>query len=223
MDADPSPEIPRLLDIRLTRTTPSLGCSFAIGVILTGLATLAWIFREHASSGKNGWLIYVFCGGFGFFGVLVLWAWFRQMLMLRVPVPIVEISHQPFRVGGKAKIALIQQGPAKLKSLRANLVCLEQHITWRERSGGDGDGGGSYRDVREKLIYTQNLVSMPFVMASKEGGWHTQQEFTIPADAKPSEETDTHAILWRIELWGKGVFLGSCMHPFPIEVAAVDA
>lgn len=222
MDADPAPEVPQLLPIRLSRSTPLLGCSFLIGALLTGLATLAWIFGHKMTEEKNGWLIYVFCGGFGFFGLLVLWAWFRQVLMLHVPVPIVEISHQPFRVGGTAKIALIQRGPAKLKSLRANLICLEQHITWRERSGDD-NSGGSYRDVREKLIYTQNLVSMPFVMAPKGEGWHTQQEFTIPADAKPSEETDTHAILWRIELWGKGTFLGSYMHPFPVEVAAAEA
>lgn len=219
--ADPAPEIPRVLPIRLASAAPSLGCTFFIGAFLTGIALVAWLLGRNMTQEKNGWLLYVFCGGFGFFGLLILWSFVRQIAIARVPATIVEISAQPFRIGQTARIALIQRGPVRLRSLRANLVCLEQHITWHQRTGDDSSGSG-YRKVDEKLILTQNLVDAREVRALAGDTWQGQREFEIPADARPSLETDAHVILWRIELWGKAGFLGSFMHPFDVEVAGAS-
>jgi len=215
---DPAPDYPRLLPIRLARSTPSLTFTFIIGAILTGVAALAWFAGHNYRHQENGWLLPVFCGVFAFFGLLVLWSWFSQLLMSRTPITLVEISSQPFYAGETFRIALIQRGPAKIKSLRANLVCLEQHITWKERSDSDG-GTESYRHVKEKMIHTQNLVDASFILAPTGSDWHTIQEFTVPADARPSLDTNTHCILWKIELWGKGPLLGNFMHPFEVQVS----
>lgn len=213
-DIDPAPEIPRVLPVRLVAATPSLGCTFTIGALLTGLAAVAWIFGRETTRQPNGWLIYVFCGGFGFFGLLVLWSFCRQFLASFVPPAIVEISGQPLVPGRGARIALLQRGPARLRSLRANLVCLEQHITLRRNR----KPGSPSRQIEEKLVHTQNLVDAADIRVLGGDTWREVRDFTIPADAPHSLDSETHVILWRIELWGRAGALGSFMHPFPVEV-----
>ena len=112
----------------------------------------------------------------------------------------------------------MQPGPAELFSLRASLICLEQHITLIPRKGGSSGVTRTDREVKEKMIHTQNLVDEDGLRVFAGEIWRRTVEFTVPADGLASKETEKHVILWRIEVWGKGRFFASFMHPYNVQV-----
>ena len=59
-----------------------------------------------------------------------------------------KFQRSPFVLGEELQVAFIQPGSATLWSLRANLVCLEQHITTTSNLANDS---GISRQVREVI------------------------------------------------------------------------
>ena len=215
---DPLPDIPRVLSVRLHTPPLPIKFGFVLGLVVTAMSYGMWLIAKNTKGGDGSIVLWIFAIVFGLLGILLVWSSIRQFIIARTPPTIVEISDALLIAGRAARIALIQPGPAKLKSLRANLVCLEQHIRWREREDSEGRTE-SYREVDEKMIHTENLIEARDVRALNGDHWQELREFVMPADARASSSTDSHAIIWRIELWGKGPFFGSFMRPFEIKVA----
>lgn len=211
MDSPP----PSYLPVRLKRETPfksQLGCSAFIALVLLAVATLAWFAGK--SPGDNSWVAYVVSVVFGFFGLLVLWSLIRQLAAVGLRETIVELSADPLQPGESAKLCLIQPGPAKLKSLRANLVCLEQ----RTRSVWNSQTKRNETRTDERILSTENLVDAQHLNVSAGDAWHELREFSLPSDAPVAGTQGELTVLWKIEVWGTGYLFASFMHPFPVDV-----
>lgn len=206
---------PSFLPIRLKRETPfksQLGCTFAITLVLVGMAAFAWLAGK--SPADNSWVAYVVSAGFGFFGLLILWSLIRQMAAVRIRESIVELSAEPLQPGQSAKACLIQPGPAKLKSLRANLVCIETRLT----TGWNSQTKRTEARRQEKMLSTENLIEATHLNVAAGDAWHEIREFSLPSDAPIAATTGEITISWKVEVWGTGYFLASFMHPFPVDV-----
>lgn len=211
MDTPP----PSFLPVRLKRETPfssQLGCTGIIAIVLLAVATLAWFAGK--SPGDNSWVAYVISVGFGVFGVLVAWAFIRQLAAIGLKETIVELSTEPLQPGESAKLCVIQPGPAKLKSLRANLVCLER----RTRMVKNAQTKRMEPQTEERMVSTENLLDAQHINVSSGDAWHEIREFSLPADAPVAGTQGELTTLWKIEIWGAGYVMASFMHPFPIDV-----
>lgn len=223
--ADPASHVPQVLKHRLTRETPfasQLGCTFLIALILGAVSALgvaAGITSED-DKGENNWVPYVVGGGFGFFGLLVLWSGIRQLATRGIKETIVEVSASALHLGQSAKVALVQQGPATVSSLRANIICVETTSRMVTATDSKQQGSRSRREVREKYLVQENIFEASHLRVAHGDVWHETREFTVPAEGKPTqgEETDDYYVRWRIEVWGKAGLIGSFMHPFPVKV-----
>lgn len=222
--ADPASHVPQVLKCRLKRGTPfasQLGCTFLIALILGAVAALgiAAGITSADDKGKNNWVPYVVGGGFGFFGLLVLWSGIRQLATRGIKETIVEVSASALQLGQSAKVALVQQGPATISSLRANIICVETTaymVTVTDKQ----QGPRSRREVREKYLVQENIFDASHLRVAHGDVWHETREFTVPVEGKPTqgEETEDYYVRWRIEVWGKAGLIGSFMHPFPVKV-----
>jgi hypothetical protein len=220
--ADPASHVPQVLKHRLTRETPfasQLGCTFLIALILGAVAALgiAAGITSADDEGKNNWVPYVVGGGFGFFGLLVLWSGIRQLATRGIKETIVEVSASALKLGQSAKVALVQQGPASIGSLRANIICVE---TTSRMVSAPGSKTGPRREQREKYLVQENIFDASHVRVAHGDVWHETREFTVPPEGKPTqgEDTDDYYVRWRIEVWGRAGLIGSFMHPFPVKV-----
>jgi hypothetical protein len=205
---------PLLLAHRLTCSSPSLGCNLAFGMLLTGLASLAFVLLRRHPEEEDAWIIYGMAGIFAIFGLLILWSWFRQMIIPRGSRPLVEVSMEPWVIGQGVKMALVQPGPARLKSLRSNLICLQQDIQYKDGRGSSG----RRRHVAEKIVSTETLIEAWHLRVTHGDQWHEIREITLPRDSPPSKVSASQVIRWRIEVWGKGRGLGSFMDVYDITV-----
>jgi hypothetical protein len=156
----------------------------------------------------------VVSGGFGLFGILVLWSFIRQVAAIGLAETIVEVSTEPLQPGEMFRICVIQPGPAKLKSLRANLVCLEE----RRHTVRNSQTKRTEARVEEKQISTENLVEATHLHVAAGDVWHEIREFTLPADTPVAGTKEGVSISWKVEVWGAGYGLASFMHPFPVDV-----
>jgi hypothetical protein len=204
------------LPVRLKRETPfksQLGCTAALAVVLLGMAAFGY-YAGKSPPEKNSWVAYVVGGAFGFFGLLLVWSFIRQLAAAGMQETMVELSTEPLQPGQSASICLIQPGPAKLESLRANLLCFEERRFTVRNSKTSRDE----ERTAQKLISTENLLEAkhPHVAAGDE--WHEIREFSLPADARISGTHNGVTISWKIEVWGAGYWLASFMHPFRVDV-----
>jgi hypothetical protein len=221
--ADPASRVPQVLKLRLTRETPftsQLGCTFLIALILGAVAALgiaAGISSEDEEG--NTWVPYVVGGVFGFFGLLVLWSGIRQLATCGIKETVVEVSAKVLHLGETAKVALLQQGPAIISSLRANILCVE---TTSRMVTVSGSKTGPRREQSERYLVQENVFDASYLRVAQGDVWQETCEFTVPSKGKPTqgEETDDYYVRWRIEVWGKAGFIGSFMHPFPVKVIA---
>jgi hypothetical protein len=202
--------------VRLKRQTPftsQLGCTFLLALLLLGVATFCYFAGQGPGRGER-WVPYAVGGGFGFFGLLLLWSFIRQLAAVGLKETIVELSTEPLQPGQTAKICVIQPGGAKLKSLRANLVCFES----RRFIVRNSKTNTNESRTAEKLISTENLLEAKHLNVAEGDTWHEIREFFLPADAPIAGTNDDLTISWKIEVWGTGYFLASFMHPFPVDV-----
>jgi hypothetical protein len=211
-----SPPAPSFLPVRLRRETPfksQLGCTAALAVVLLGMGAFGY-FAGNSPPEKNSWVAYVVAGAFGFFGLFLLWSFIRQLAAAGIRETIVELSTEPLQPGQTAQICLIQPGPAKLKSLRANLLSFEtRRFTMRNSETSTNESRSA-----EKLISTENLMEARHLNVAAGDAWQESQEFSLPANAPVTETKGDLSISWKIEVWGTGYWLASFMHPFLVDV-----
>ncbi|OAI56598.1 hypothetical protein AYO49_03945 [Verrucomicrobiaceae bacterium SCGC AG-212-N21] len=205
------------LPVRLKRETPfksQVGCTAALSVLLLAMGALGWFAAKSEGKGSN-WVGYVVGAAFGFFGLLLLWSFIRQLAASGMKETIVEMAREPLQPGEKEDICVIQPGPAKLKSLRANLVCMEE----RTRKVWNSEKKMHVDQREERLVSSENVLEATHLNVAAGDEWHEMREFRLPADAKVSE-TDAEGVrtFWKIEVWGTGYALASFMHPFPVDV-----
>src|SRR6187431_1521187 len=108
------PPLPSYLPVRLKRETPftsQLGCTAMLAVLLLGVAVFCYFAGQGSGKGEK-WVPYAVGGGFGFFGLLLLFSFIRQLDAVGLKETIVEISTEPLQPGQTAKICMIQPGPA---------------------------------------------------------------------------------------------------------------
>lgn len=209
------PETPAILPVRLTRETPfrsQMGCTLFLAVLLMAFAAFAFVAGKDP--GKNQWVPWVVGAMFALFGLLLLSAFVRQWAARNVGETVVEVSTDPLEPGKSPTFCLIQPGPAKLKSLRASLVCIE--VTRVPLPNAQAGRSDHRRDQR--ILSTVNLISAEHLHILPGQIWHERRDYLLPSDAPVSSTVGKVTILWRIEVWGKGYGLASFMHPFPIEV-----
>lgn len=208
-------EPPSILPVRLKRETEfksQLGCTAMISALLLAVAAFAWFAGKQP--GDNSWVAYVVGGAFGFFGLLCLWSLIRQLFASGIPVTVVEVSEEPLQPGENLKVGVIQCGPAKLKLLRANLVCLQRTTTHLRNASA---GRPSTR-MDEVQLHSENLIEARHLHIAAGDAWQEVREFTLPAEAQVSGTKGNVEILWKIEVWGTGYGLASFMHPFVVDV-----
>jgi hypothetical protein len=206
---------PSFLPVRLKRETPfqsQLGCTALIALVLLGVAVFAWFAGKQP--GENSWVAYMVSAGFGLFGILVVWSFIRQVAAIGLGETIVEISTEPLQPGDTFRICVIQPGPAKLKSLRANLVCMEE----RRYTVLNSKTNRNEPRIQQRLISTENLVDEKHLNVPGGDVWHEMRDFSLPADAPIAGTKDGVSISWKIEVWGTGYMLASFMHPFAVDV-----
>ena len=209
------PETPSILPVRLTRETPfhsQMGCTLFLAVLLLVFAAFAFVAGKDP--GKNQWVPWVVGAMFALFGLLLLAAFVRQWAARNVGETVVEVSTEPLDPGKASTFCFIQPGPAKLKSLRASLVCIEvTRVPLPHAQAGRSD-----HRREERILSTVNLISAERLHILPGQTWHERRDYLLPADAPVSSTVGKVTILWRIEVWGKGYGLASFMHPFPVDV-----
>jgi hypothetical protein len=217
--AHPASHVPQVLKYRLTRETPfssQLGCTFLIALILGGVAALG-IAAGIGSEDEKGstWVPYAVGGAFGFFGLLVLWSGIRQLATRGIKETIVEVSSSALHLGHSATVAILQEGPATITSLRANILCVE--TTSHMVTGGKQ---GPRRQQLERYLVQENIFDASHLRVAHGDVWQETREFTVPSEGKPTqgEDTDDYFVRWRIEVWGRAGLIGSFMHPYPVRV-----
>jgi hypothetical protein len=208
--------VPSFLPVRLKRETPfrsQLGCTAALAVVLLGMGAFGY-FAGKWPPEKHSWVAYLVGGAFGFFGLLLLWSFIRQLAAAGIRETMVELSTEPLQPGQGASICVIQPGPAKLKSLRANLLCFEE----RRFTVRNTETHNNEKRTAQKLISTENLLEAKHLNVPAGDVWHETREFSLPADAPTSGTQNGVTISWKIEVWGTGYWLASFMHPFGVDV-----
>jgi hypothetical protein len=213
----PPPETPPHLPVRLKRETDlksQLGCTAALSVLLLTVATFAcW---AGTSPGKNQWAAWAVGGAFGFFGLLCLLSYVRQRLASGIPETIVELSVEPLKPGHKAKLCLIQRGPAKLKSLSAQLLCLQRTTV----PIPNAPAGRPSTRLEQRTLHQETLINAIHLRVVPGDHWMEILEFSLPSNAPVTSIQGNVEVLWKIEVWGTGHGLATFMHPFVVQVLA---
>lgn len=208
-------QTPLILPVRLTRETPfrfQLSCTLFLAVLLLAVAAFAFAAAYHP--GKNQWVAWVVGAMFALFGLLLLSAFVRQRAALNIGETLVEISAEWLEPGKPWTFCVIQPGAAKLKSLRANLVCIEiTRVPLPHAQAGRSD---HRRD--ERILSTEILISAEHLHIKPGQIWHDRRDYSLPSDAPVSSTVGKVTMIWRIEVWGKGYGLASFMHPFVVDV-----
>src|SRR6476659_7728963 len=102
------PPLPSYLPVRLKRETPfksQLGCTALLALVLLGMGTVAY-FAGKSPPEQNSWVAYVAGGAFGFFGLLLVWSFIRQLAAVGIAETIVEISTEPLQPGQGASMCV---------------------------------------------------------------------------------------------------------------------
>lgn len=199
-----SPEVPRVLPHRLENGKPGVlppGCSLIATIVLLGLGS-AILFYGTAGAEKV-WMAWLFGGGMCFLGVLFLWSWISQLFAMGTPVTWVEFSEYPLKPGVPVKMALVQPGPAALKSIRVTVTCKE--VTGRVVNVSTGRRKPAKRQhmISEKLLHDLVLAEPREVRVIQGDVWQEVTEITLPAGAPATSMLTTPRIEWLLQVQGK--------------------
>jgi hypothetical protein len=168
------------------------------------------------SPGKNQWAAWAVGGAFGIFGLLCLVSFIRQLLACGTPETIVELSVESLKPGHKAKICLLQRGPAKLKSLSAQLLGLQRTTV----PIPNAPAGRPSTRLEQRTLHQETLINGVHLRVAPGDLWMETLEFTLPSDAPVTSIQGNVEVLWKIEVWGTGHGLATFMHPFVVKVLA---
>lgn len=213
----PPAEKPLQLPVRLKRETDlksQLGCTLALSILLLCVAIFAsW---AGMSPGKNQWAAWAVGGAFGLFGLLCLVSYLRQRLAYGIPETVVELSVEPLKLGHKAQICLLQRGPAKLKSLTAQILCLQRTTI----PIPNASAGRPSTRLEQRTLHQETLIKATHLRITAGDQWIQTLEFSLPSNAPVTSIQGNVEVLWKIEVWGTGHGLATFMHPFLVKVLA---
>ncbi len=215
----PSESRPSRFPVRLKRETEwnaQIRISLLAGLLLAGLAAAAGVaVWKTEARGSDLWAACAFSGVFGLTGLLLIVVSIHQYLAKRIPETIVELDQALICTGKPGRLCICQRGPVRLKSLRANLVCLERYPLQ-----GTNQTSGSDEDCGIRQIHTQNLLDISDLMIQRGEAWEGSVEFTL---LKPERELTQEAnttMTWKIEVWGRVDWWPDFMHPFVVGVTS---
>jgi hypothetical protein len=171
--------------------------SLVIAMILFGMAALFYF------AGEGGVFTYVAALP-ALFGVLLVYGFVHSLLASKTPPTTILVPEQSLKRGVEFPLTVRQYGPARLESLRVNLIC-EKSVR---------------KDKSRDLTYPHQISifdSGPFDVAI-----HDVTEFPIricaPIDAEPTRDDVSVRIIWRLEIWGKVIGRADFMRPFEVVV-----
>ncbi|TWU09158.1 hypothetical protein CA54_43980 [Symmachiella macrocystis] len=155
----------------------------------------------------------------GLLAALLVWSAVQQTLVfLLIPATTVEVEFESIAPGATMRFCVKQPGPIYLKSIRANLICI-QH---RERKLHTQKEGRSHSRDPERILYQQNILD-------SDGGWlfpgQTRQwiaPLTIPQDAPDSGKADSQVTQCHIEIWGRTHMLVGFMRQYTLKVRQAE-
>lgn len=199
------PEVPQQLPVRLERAGSRgcyLGCTFLLAAILLGVSIPILTIARRA--GEDSFVVWVVGGGFGLVGVLLLLTGIHQTFALRSKETIFEIDASELARGAEHRICLIQRGPIRLESLRANLV------------GTRNTGVGKSR--KTDYLGTFNLFDSGEAEIGPDAPRTWISRVTIPPDIPPTLDSPLETVTWKFEVWGKVRGRADFMHPFEVTI-----
>lgn len=183
--------------VRLKRDRPwgqQVGCSLMIAIVLLGISgTLTAI--DPFGGGWMGLAVIVVFGGIG---LLMLFMFVHQLIAMRVPETVVEISPHPVITGVPARVRFTQSGPVRLRSLRAN-------VGWDEKDSEGTVFGG-----------TENFLKVRDLEIGE--SWTETVDLVVPENGRPSGWSGDVKTTWKIEIWGHVRFFPDFLHAFVIRV-----
>jgi hypothetical protein len=177
----------------LRRAAASFFCALCLG----GMAAFFW----YGDTGLFHYLAVLPA----LFALLLVYNGFHALLASSTPPTTVELPPHPLKIGRSVKVIVRQFGPAKLSSLRANLVCerIEKFVK---------------RSRRITFPHQINFLDRPACELMPNETKAFEATLAIPEDAEPSCVGVSLDVLWRIEVWGKVIGGADFMRPFEIEV-----
>ncbi|HET7435561.1 MAG TPA: hypothetical protein VFN10_12710 [Thermoanaerobaculia bacterium] len=201
---------------RIARETPwaaTTGCALLLGALLTlGGGFALYMAATHPEEKSQG-IVYIVAGAFFLVGLLLLYSGIHQFFARRgVKETVFAIDSLPVRRGVPVKATILQQGPLRLESLRANLVCFEIETRLVKTRNGRS------REQFTKQIAEGNLLDEGEIDIA--AGETLERSFlmTVAPDARPTSVKGDFAIVWKVEVWGRVKAHPDFMHPFVIRV-----
>jgi hypothetical protein len=205
-------EIPPFTN-RLARELPwktEIGCILLTSLILVGVGGFV-LYMEHvhppSSLARNAWVPSVVGGGFFLVGVLVLFGAVYGSLASRSPETVVAIDKNELRRGERVTVHILQPGPMRLKSLRADLFGEELRIR-----------GYTNRLTTRTDLGTFKFFAQDDIVVRNGEVFHRSATLDIPQDIPPSATADGGTVTWRIEVWGAVRRGFNFRHPFVVKV-----
>lgn len=212
-------DVPLVLSHRLVGKAQGagLGCSLITAIVLLGLGS-SILFYGSTGADKR-WLAWLVGGGMCFLGTLFIWSWITQLFAAGTTATLVEVSELPVRPGTSFKVALIQPGPATLRSVKVRVICRE--ITSRVVTKHMGKGRASRRErlENEKIRHEQVLAEARELRVMAGDTWQQTYDVTLPAGLPGSGLMKTPQVRWTVELTGKLHGLGRFYRVHELDVA----
>jgi len=212
------PNDPQLLPVRLEKNRPGIIKPFFFAVVVSAAGATLIFLGTQLTGVKGAWLMAAFGVLALVLGAVMLWSCFYQVLMHRIPLPVLELSTETITLGKPVRITIIQPGPVALRGLRAEIVCLERHITWKTRVPDEHGHRAAYAKVDEKRVHTEKLVDASDVRVLDGEVWQQTCVFTLSPTAQPTKKSNRLDIVWQIEVSGRSGPLTKFMHEFVVEV-----
>lgn len=187
-----------------------MGCGLLMSLILGGVGGFI-LYMEHvhppSSDQNSAWVTPIVGGGFFLVGVLLLFSVVYGFLASRSPETVVAIDKNELRRGDGVTVHILQPGPIRLKSLRADLFGEELRIR-----------GYTNRVTTRKDLGTFKFFAQDDIVVRKGEVFHRSATLDIPQDIPPSDTFDGGTVTWRIEVWGAVRRGFNFRHPFVVKV-----
>jgi hypothetical protein len=193
-----------------------MGCALVIGVFMAALGSLiVHMQRTHPEPDpKDEWGIYVTGYVFAGVGVLLTLAGFQQLLALRTPETIVMVEGDVLTCGVPTLVRIIQPGPVRLYSIRANLV--GEGVVHGSRL----ESGVPRRNDTTRSLGTFNFFAAKDVTVLAGERWQGEAHVVVPADALATAADGEQSVTWQIEVWGRVRHGADFMHPYTVTVVS---
>lgn len=199
---------------RIERETPwkaTAGCALGMGIVVGLIAgVIIFMCLRHDDYG----LPLIVGSAFGLVALLLLYSGIHQLIASGVPETILELDDLPVTRGRSMHGLVIQDGPIDLKSIRANLLCLEITAKRYKRAKG-----GTETSYFTKVLSETNILDVGEISLSAGERLQWDLSLDIPRDHPATGKIATDKrIEWKLEVWGRVRARPDFMHPFVIHV-----